>query len=64
MCFHGESTGAFPGGQVVKISPVSAGDAGSIPGWRAKISHAMGQLNPRATTRESVCCKKKSCLTQ
>ena len=42
----------FPGGPVVKNPPSNAGDAGSIPGWGAKIPHAAGQLSPRATTTE------------
>ena len=43
----------FPGGPVVKNPLSNAGDAGSIPGWGTKIPHAMGQLSPRTTTRES-----------
>ena len=43
----------FPGGPVVKSLPASAGDTGLIP-WSQKISHATGQLSPRATTTESV----------
>ena len=42
----------FPGGPVVKNPPSNAGDTGSIPGQGTKISHAMGQLSPCATTRE------------
>ena len=42
----------FPGGPVVKNPPYNAGDAGSIPGQETKIPHAVGQLNPRATTTE------------
>ena len=45
----------LPGGPVVKNPPCSAGDASLIPGWGTKIPHALGQLNPSATTRESVC---------
>ena len=41
-----------PGGSVIKNQPSRAGDMGSIPGPGTKIPHAMGQLNPRATTRE------------
>ena len=37
---------------MVKNPPSNAGDAGSIPGQGAKIPHAMGQLSPRASTRE------------
>ena len=43
----------FPGGPVVKNSPSSAGDAGSIPGRGTKIPHVAGKLTPRATTRET-----------
>ena len=35
----------FPGGPVVKTLPSSAGDAGSIPGWGAKLPHASGSKN-------------------
>ena len=42
----------FPGGPVVKNPPSNAGDAGSIPGWGAKIPHATGQLSPCATTTQ------------
>ena len=50
----------FPGGPVVKNPPYNAGDAGSIPGQGTKIPHAAGQLSPRATTAEPVCCKLQS----
>ena len=40
----------FPGGLVVKNLPSNAGDAGSIPGWGARIPHASEQLSPPATT--------------
>ena len=33
--------GDFPGGPVVKTPPSSAGGTGSIPGWGAKILHAL-----------------------
>ena len=45
--------GDFPGGPVVKNLPCNAGGAGSISGQGTKISHAAGQLNPRATTTAS-----------
>ena len=32
-------------GLVVKTSPPNAGGAGSIPGWEAKIPHALGPKN-------------------
>ena len=35
----------FPGGPVIKTSPSNAGDAGSIPGWGAKIPHASWPKN-------------------
>ena len=44
--------GDFPSGPVVKNLPYNAGDVGSIPGQGTKIPHAVGQLNPRATTTE------------
>ena len=50
----------FPGGPVVKNPPSNAGDTGSIPGQGTKIPHAEGQLSPRASTREPVCCKLQS----
>ena len=42
----------FPGGPVVKNMPENAVDTDSIPGPRAKIPYAMGQLNPHTTTTE------------
>ena len=42
----------IPGGPVVKNPPSNARDMGSIPGWGTKITHAMGQLRPCATTTE------------
>ena len=45
--------GDFPGCPVVKKSPCDAGDAGLIPGWRAKIPHASKQLSPCASTAEA-----------
>ena len=42
----------FPGGPVVKNSPSSAGDTGSIPGRGTKISHATGQLSLHTATTE------------
>ena len=44
----------FSGGPAVKNPPCNAGDAGSIPGRGTEIPCAVEQLNPRATTRESV----------
>ena len=31
----------FPGGPVVKMLPFNAGGTGSVPGWGAKIPHAL-----------------------
>ena len=42
----------FPGGPVAKNLPSNAGDAGLIPRWWTKISHAAGQLSPSATTTQ------------
>ena len=38
---------------MVKNPPSSAGDMGSIPGQRAKIPHAAGQLSPHTVARET-----------
>ena len=38
--------------------------AGLIPGWANKIPHAAEQTSPRATTRDSVPCNKRSCMLQ
>ena len=54
----------FPGGPMVKSLPCDAGDVGSIPGQRTKIPHAMKQLSPRATTRQSVCHEERSRVMQ
>ena len=44
----------FPDGPVVKNPPSNAEDSGCIPGWGAKIPHALGQLSQCATTTEPV----------
>ena len=46
----------FPSGPVVKNMPENAADTDSIPGPRAKIPYAVGQLNPHATTTEPIHC--------
>ena len=51
----------FPAG---KNPPCNAGDVGSIPGNETKIPHAVEQLSPLATTRESVSHNERSCVTQ
>ena len=43
----------FPGASGVKNPPCNSGDVDSIPGQGTNIPHAMGQLNPLATTREA-----------
>ena len=43
----------FPGGPVVKNLPSNAGDVGSNLGRGTEIPHALGQLSPCATTRET-----------
>ena len=35
----------FPGGPVIKNPSSNARVTGSIPGWRTKITHAVGQLS-------------------
>ena len=40
LYFNNNSFRDFPGGPVVKNQPSSAGVAGLIPGWEAKIPHA------------------------
>ena len=52
----------FPGGPVVKNLPYNAGDTGSIPGQGTKIPHAVGQLNPCATTTKPKC--PEACMPQ
>ena len=42
----------FPGGLVVKNSPVSAGDMGSISDPGTKIPHPQGHPSLQATIRE------------
>ena len=52
---HKDTTGRdFPGGPVVKNPSSNAGDAGSIPVWRTKISYTEGQLSPHTPT-EAAC---------
>ena len=47
-------TGDSAGGPVVENLPSKAGEVGLIPGQGTKIPHAIEQLSPRATIRESV----------
>ena len=56
---------------MVKNLPSNAGEEGSIPSRGTKIPHAVGQLSPRATTREKpvhrkeelVCCNQEPTQT-
>ena len=50
----GKSMGGFPGGPVVKNPPANARDIVLIPSPGTKISHALGQPSPCATTTELV----------
>ena len=48
---------------MVKNTPSSAGDVGSIPGWGAKILHAAGQRRPHAgTTKPKHHSKRDRCV--
>ena len=42
----------FPGGTVVKNPPANAGDNAGFKPWSGKISHAVEQPSPCATTTE------------
>ena len=42
----------FPGGPVVKNPHSNTGGAGSVPGQKTKISHAVDQISPCATARK------------
>ena len=53
---NAQTCGDFPGGPGVKNLPSNAGVAGLIPVRGTKIPYAMGQLRPRATTREKPMC--------
>ena len=46
----------FSGGPVGKTSPSNAGDVGSIPGWGAKITHALGP-KPQNMKQKQYCNK-------
>jgi len=45
----------FPGGSVVRSPPCNAEDAGSIPGQKTRVSHAVGLCT---TTIEPMHCNK------
>ena len=47
-----EVLGGFPGGPVVKTSPSSAVDMGSIPGQGAKIPHASQPKNQNVEQKQ------------
>ena len=42
----------FPGSPAVKTSPSNAGGAGLIPGWGAKIPHALRPKNQKTENRK------------
>ena len=46
-----QQTRDFPGGPVVKTSPSNAESVGSIPGWGAKIQHALWPKKPKHKTK-------------
>ena len=48
---------------MVKNLPCNAGDRALIPGWGAKIPHAMGQLSPHTTTTEPAHARWNPCDT-
>ena len=54
----------FSGSPVIKNPLSTAEDVGSIPGQGTEISHAAGQLSPRAVTRGSLCTATKSRCSQ
>ena len=54
----------FPRGPLVKNLPCNTGDMGSIPGQGTRVPHAVEQLSPSTTTRESKCCNERSCMWQ
>ena len=49
---------------MVKNLPCNAGNVDMIPGQGTRIPHAAEQLNPHATTRESVCRNEGSHVPQ
>ena len=54
MCLLRVKSQDFPSSPMVKNPPCNGGDAGSIPGWGTKISHAAMQLSQCTTTTEPV----------
>ena len=51
--FHNEfslNSWGFAGGPVVRTSPSNTGHAGSIPGWGARIPHAVRPKNQKHKT--------------
>ena len=45
---------------MVRNPACNAGDVGGLaPGSGTKILHAAGQLSPRVSTRESLCCNRE-----
>ena len=54
----------FTGSLVIKTPPCNAGNLGSTPDQGIKTPHAEGQLSPCIITKESLCSKERSCMTQ
>ena len=48
------SYGDFPGSSVVKTSPSNAGGTGLIPGWGAKIPHALQPKNQNIKNKSNI----------
>ena len=56
--------GDFPGDPMVTNLLCNTEDAGSILGQGTKIPHAVEQLSLHVTTRESMCCNKRTSMLQ
>ena len=50
----GTKRGDFPGSPVAKTSASTAGDVGPVPGWGAKIPHALQPKKSKHTKREAI----------
>ena len=46
-----ENSWKFPACPVFEKPPSNAGEAGSIPGWETKISHAAGATKPQCSQK-------------
>jgi len=54
---------SFPGCSVVKTSPSNAGGVGSIPGWGAKIPHALRPKNKKQNKQQKQYCNRSNVVT-